>query len=202
MCRGPGLAAAAGGATRAAPRVRWLRGRGRAQPGTARSSSGLWRSRCRGAACPGTPRRETAALPETRPRSSGDHEGKINSAAGEGPWVLPEALALGRRGQKAEIWDGFPRASMWLKSPQNFEREISPLLHFTLLSALSAAQRADCLCEPLSLATPQKPALVSTGSDLGLEFGRWCSGNNQPFVCKSREQVKSKEAEVSGDSLM
>lgn len=62
--------------------------------------------------CPGTARRETAALHETRPRSSGDHEGEINSAAGEGPRVLPGGLAAGRRGQKAEIWDRFPRASM------------------------------------------------------------------------------------------
>lgn len=95
--------------------------------------------------------RTRVLLAEITRRPRGENKFSCRRAAG--------GLAAGRPGQKAEIWDGFPRASSWLQSPQNFERGISPLLHFTPLPAL-----------PLRASPPHKPALAFTGSVLVLNL--------------------------------
>lgn len=172
----PRVGARCRGATGAAPRVRGLRGYGGSAGPRAAAAAGAL------VGVPALPEGDTAALrgdghasplAEIARRPRGENKFSNGRAAG--------GLAAGRAGQKAEIWDGFPRASSWLQSPQNFERGFFPLLHFTPLPAL-----------PLRASPSQKPALVFTSSGLGLEFGPWCGGNDQPFVSLAKAESKSK----------
>lgn len=108
----PRVGARCRGATGAAPRVRGLRGcGGSAGPRAAAAAGAL-------VGVPALPEGDTAALrgdghasplAEIARRPRGENKFSNGRAAG--------GLAAGRAGQKAEIWDGFPRASSWLQSP-------------------------------------------------------------------------------------
>lgn len=92
---------------------------------------GLWRSRGREAAGPGwrlLPCMGTDTRPSW-PRSPGENKFSCRRRAA-GAARGSGSRETGSEGRERSGM-GFPEHPLWLKSPQNFEREISPVLYFT-----------------------------------------------------------------------